>query len=134
MDDDQKKIVKIVVVIVCMILAAVLSFTLGNFGGGKKGAETDMRYLVCEDPDCGGSTGYDMEQWRALLGTLENPRVSMHTAFTCDKCGEDSAYQGLKCQKCETVFLRDTENSFQDKCPGCGHSESEERLKKRDKE
>ena len=58
-------------------------------------------------------------------------------ALTCEKCGQPSVYKAEKCQNpaCGNVFRSGSvPNDFQDRCPKCKQSATEEIRKARKKE
>jgi phage FluMu protein Com len=63
-----------------------------------------------------------------------DPRaVMMYGAqpLKCPKCGENSVFAAIKCEKCGKVFFPGTvEGQFDDKCTGCGYSKKEEMSKR----
>jgi len=59
--------------------------------------------------------------------------TELHTRdFVCPKCSETSLKQATKCRKCGEIFLSYKEDgSYDDACPKCKYSVSEEARKKR---
>ena len=51
-------------------------------------------------------------------------------AFTCQECGEESAFMAVKCGQCSFVFVQSYDGSqdYPDRCPECDYSATEERV------
>jgi uncharacterized membrane protein YvbJ len=58
--------------------------------------------------------------------------MSLQTpALVCQKCGKESAFRSVKCEKCGNIFLWGNPNDFNDRCPKFGYSEEEAKRKAR---
>ena len=129
MDEDKKKIVMIVVVVVCLALAGALAIKNFGGGGGTSTVAAGSQVMLCVNPDCGHVFEMTTEERRQIM--RERGRMIRRggpPAFTCPKCGEESAYAAMKCSKCSTVFIADyTSQDFPDRCPECGYSAIEEK-------
>ncbi len=135
MEEGQKKIVMIVVVVVCLALAGALAFR--NFGGGGTTSVTAQgaQPMLCVNPDCGHIFEMSTEERREIMRARgRQMRRGGPSAFTCPQCSEESGYQATKCSKCSSVFIPDyTSGDFADRCPNpdCGYSAIEERKKQK---
>ena len=133
MDESKKNVVMIVIVVVCLALAGAIAVI--NFGGGGEGtsaAAQKPQLMLCVNPDCGNIFEMTMEERRQAM--RERGRMRMRggpPAFTCPKCGEESAYAAIRCPKCSTVFIQDYTSDFPDRCPECGYSAIEEKRKQK---
>lgn len=128
MDESKKKLVMVVVVVVCLALAGAIAVINFGGGGGTSAEAQGPQPLLCVNPDCGHIFEMSIEERREII--RERGRMRRRggpQAFTCPKCGEESAYQANKCTKCSTVFIPDYTGDFVDRCPECGYSAIEER-------
>jgi len=136
MDEDKKKIVMVVIVVACLGLAGAI--VIKNFGGGSSSTSTAAQgpqVMLCVNPDCGHIFELTRDEMR--LQMREKGRMMMGRGgppvFTCPQCGEESAYQAIRCPKCSTVFIADYgTDDFADRCPECGYSAIEEKRKQKD--
>ena len=136
MEDSKKKPIMIGVIVVCIIVAGLITFARRGGGGGGIDAIPDdkMTWVKCSNPDC--KAEYEMSE-KAYFKAMEerfNPMARTSPPLTCEKCGKDSVYRAVKCANpaCGVVFFRDSvPNDHFDRCPECGQSETEEIRKKR---
>ncbi len=131
MDETKKRyiiIVIIVIIVVCACLAvlfSVKSLLGGDEGGIGSISASDKIWIKCENPKC--KAVYETSK-RGFLQKLKDiayskPRVR---APACEKCGENTAYEAVKCQKCGFVFRSGSIRfDFSDRCLECGYSETE---------
>jgi predicted RNA-binding Zn-ribbon protein involved in translation (DUF1610 family) len=129
MEDSKKKPIMIGIVVACIIAAVVITImtSSGGSGSGIASIESGLNtWVKCSNPDCGHE--YQMEK-RKYLETIQEQRkgsASLMQALECPKCGEQSVYEAVKCEKCELIFFPGTvRGDFTDRCPECGHSETE---------
>jgi len=131
----MKNTVYAVVIAVC-ILGAVVVFIARRGGGGSSVndiAESQMIWVKCTK--C--NQGYEMGE-RQYYKELEekskaNPSpIPMAMPLTCQKCGKDGIVRAFKCEKCGEVFRAGAvPNDFEDRCPKCKNSATEEKRKAR---
>jgi rubredoxin len=131
MVEDKKKVVMIVIVVVCLGLAAVIAKI--NLGGGSNapGIPTGPLAMLCVNPDCGHMYEMTKEEQREQMSAKGRDAMRRRRgprSFICPQCSAESVYQAKKCTKCETVFIPDLgSGDFSDRCPECGYSAIEER-------
>jgi len=137
----MKNTIYIIVIVVCFLLAAVIAYKyIINPGGGGGGLEDipadEMTWVKCTNPDCkaeyqmGLREYYKQVKERASL----NPLAMAATTLICEKCGEPSVLQAVKCGNpdCGIIFVRGSvPGDHDDRCPKCKYSETEEIRKKR---
>ena len=135
MEDSKKKPIMIGVIVVCIIVAGLITFARRGGGGGIDAIPDDkMTWVKCSNKDCNAE--YEMSE-KAYFKAMEerfNPMARTSPPLTCEKCGKDSVYRAVKCANpaCGAVFFRDSvPNDHFDRCPECGQSETEEIRKKR---
>jgi hypothetical protein len=137
MEDSKKKPVMIGVIVVCLVIAAWVTFARrGGVGSGIKGIpEGKMTWVKCNNPSCKAEYEMGEKQYYKAMEERFNPMSRSQPALTCEKCGKDSAYQAFKCANpsCGAVFIRGVagQNDFNDRCPKCKQSETEEIRRKR---
>jgi hypothetical protein len=136
MEAGTKKIVMVTIIIVCLVAAAVIA--LVGRTGRQTGYETidpkEMMWVKCANPDCGAE--YEMskqEYHKTAQEKINLADLFQKPALVCNECGEESIYKAFKCPKCGKVSFwggagRD---DFQDRCPECGYSETEDVRKSR---
>jgi DNA-directed RNA polymerase subunit RPC12/RpoP len=113
------------VIAVC-ILGAVLVFLHRGSGSDK----TPDQQILVKCMKCNQS--YEMSQKQFYKEMEEKARASkspmMRTMpLTCQKCGQDGIRKAFKCGNCgEVFFANSVPNDFDDRCPKCKHSATED--------
>jgi len=133
MEDSKKKPIMIGVVVVCLILAAVITFATrsGNSGGIDTLKRGTMFWVKCSNPDCEYTWQMDRKDYFQYLRDHQDPMSMAAPAIVCPECGEESAYRAEKCGQCGLVFERGSvPHDFADRCPECGFSNVEDMRKK----
>jgi len=134
MEDSKKKPIMIAVIVVCLVLAGIITYATRSKkeGGGIESLKRgQMTWLKCRNPDCGHEYQMDLKDCLIYIKEHQDP-MSMETpAIVCPECGEESVYRAEKCEKCGLVFERGSvPNDFVDRCPECKYSKTEEGRKK----
>lgn len=131
MEENVKKTVLIVVVVVCIAAAGIITYlrTSGGPGGGS-----GKMWVKCNNPKCGVDYEISIKEYdnfvRSTPGGSRAFAMSGAIPMKCQKCQEPSVFAAIKCEKCGKVFFLGTvEGQYDDKCPGCGFSKSEEMAK-----
>jgi len=132
----MSKNVKIIVSVLCLVLAAgILYFTTFRSEGGGDSGDVQI-WLKCVNPDCNQAYSLTPDEFLEMQhqGGM-NPMMMMpgqSQAFKCKKCGQQSAYMAQKCEKCKEVFIMqmpgpgEANQDFPDRCPKCGYSAIEQ--------
>lgn len=134
MEDSKKKPIMIGVIVACLVLAGIITYTTrsGETGGIeslKRGQE--MFLIMCRNPGCEHEHQMDMKDFFVYMKEHQDPMAMTTPAIVCPECGEESGYRAVKCEKCGLVFERGTvRNDFVDRCPECKYSATEEARKK----
>jgi hypothetical protein len=94
-----------------------------------------MTWMKCRDPEC--QVQYQMglrEHLNYLQEYLkEHPNSPVAPGFVCERCGRQTAYRAMKCEKCDHFFQTGwNTGDFFDRCPGCKFSPVGERRKQRE--
>ena len=137
MEDSKKKPIMIGVIVVCIIVAGLITFA--RRGGGSGGIDSipddKMTWVKCNNPKCKAEYEMSEKQYHKEVRGRFNPLARTPTPLTCEKCGKDSLFQAFKCANpsCGFVFIRGIagQNDHSDRCPECGQSKTEEIRKKR---
>jgi hypothetical protein len=137
MEDNKKKPIMIGVIVVCIVVAGLMTFArLGGEGVGIDTIPDDkMTWVKCANPSCGAE--YQMSEKKYIKAMQErfdlNPSERIQ-GLTCNKCGKNSLFQAYKCANpsCGHVFIRGiADPEIPDRCPKCKQSETEQIRKKR---
>lgn len=143
MDDDKKKLIKIIAIAACLVLAIGITVITNSGGGGGSSYDPKAQVtLMCTNEDCGEIFDVTNEEYRDMVRTsMEDEGSGMMMpgmgpmAVECPECGEKSAMKAEVCEKCEEVFIIDytTIDDYPDRCPNpdCEYSRMEERRKKK---
>jgi hypothetical protein len=134
MEDSRKKPIMIGVIVVCLIVAGLITFAKRS--GSKSGIDSipdeKMTWVKCNNPSCKAEYQMSEKEYFKQMEGRFNPMARTTPALTCKECGKDSLYRAIKCPYCGTVFFRDSvPNDLFDRCPKCGKSATEESRKKR---
>ncbi|MBN1507719.1 MAG: hypothetical protein JW955_12785 [Sedimentisphaerales bacterium] len=133
----MKNVIYAVVIVAC-ILIAVLVFVKTRSGGGGSGidslSDTEMFWVKCKS--C--NAAYEISQKEYYAAINEKAQAGGATAMmftpplTCKKCGKNMVFKAEKCPNCgEIFFTGSVPNDFQDRCPKCKHSKTEDSRKAR---
>ena len=93
-----------------------------------------MTWVKCLNDRCHAEYQIGLRGYVKYIEANFNPMSPHAPTLTCEKCGEQSIFRAQKCTNstCGEVFIRDAfPKDFPDRCPECGHSETEEIRSKR---
>ncbi|MBL7189068.1 MAG: hypothetical protein ISS70_22300 [Phycisphaerae bacterium] len=138
MEDSKKKPVMIGVIVVCLGVAALVTYMRSGDDSGIGGiSANEMRWVKCNNPAC--KAEYEMgtrKYYEDLTANMNpNPMATSATALTCKECNKRSLYGAIKCANpdCGIVFIEGISgpDDHPDRCPDCGKSETQESRKRR---
>jgi len=124
---DKKKLIMIAVIVVCLGLAAAITFTKSS---DKSGIETidssKVMWVKCNNPSCGAEYQMPAREYYEEMKKFKNPMEV--PALICKKCKQESVYQADKCKNCGKLFFRSRPKpgELPDRCTYCGHSAIED--------
>ncbi len=129
MEDRQKNVVKIIVAVICILIAAFVLFKTFFGGGGLESVQGET-WMKCVNPDCEAEFQISEKEYINFVNENIDPEAETIPPMQCPQCNEKSAYRATKCEKCGTVFIqRPQPDGFSDRCPNCGYSKIEDLYK-----
>ena len=137
MEESKKKPIMIGVIIVCLAVAGIITYSRSGGGDSIDSIpDEEMVWVKCNNPAC--KAEYQMSKKAYYKNIAEIANVMSPTAppLVCEKCGENSVFLAEKCPKCGVVFFSNAAgpNDFSDRCPECGFSATEDSRERRKKE
>ncbi len=120
------------IIALCLIVAAVVVFATRSSGPGgiDSLSDTAQVWVVCTACNASYQMGEKefYTQLRDRTAQLANPMA--RALLTCQKCGKDRVVKAVKCDKCGEIFPEGiVSNDFDDRCPKCKFSATEEKRK-----
>ena len=135
MDEDKKKRVMLVIIVVCMSIVAIMTIARMRKPDKDKIPEFEgqVEWVLCRNTACGTNYSIPMKNFHEQLQKIREPGSPVLPPLVCEKCGEGSIYRAVKCVKCELVFepgsiyqIHGDPRDYSDRCPKCNHSKREE--------
>jgi hypothetical protein len=120
----------IAVIVVCLVAAGAVFWGTKSGGGGSIDdiSESEMTWVICMNKSCNATYEMSLKEYYKFVTANATP-MGPPPALTCKECGEPSVYKAEKCQNaaCGIVFRSGSvPNDFEDRCPKCGQSATEE--------
>jgi len=137
MEESKKKPIMIIVIVVCLVAAGAIFWGTGGGGGGGIDSipEGRMIWVKCNNPSCNAEYQMSEKAYYKYIKEHPNPNPMMPTALVCEKCGEPSIFEAVKCANpdCGIVFFKGSSGpgDHADRCPKCKQSETEESRNRR---
>ncbi len=129
MEESKKKLVMILVIVVCLGVAGAVYFGgSGGDGGIDDISDDEMTWVICRNKSCNAEYEMGRKEYFKFVSANANP-MGPPPALTCETCGEPSIYEAEKCQNeaCGAVFRKGSvPNDHADRCPKCKQSATEE--------
>ncbi len=137
MEESKKKPIMIGVIIVCIAVAGIITYSrYSGSGGGVDGIpEGEMIWVKCNNPNCKAEYQMSARAYHKYMLENANPMAPTAPPLICKECGEPSAYRAEKCENpdCGIVFIQGSSGpgDFADRCPKCGQSATEKSRNRR---
>jgi len=130
MDEAKRKPIMIGIIVVCLGVAAYITF---RSGGGVKPIEEVPEdatiTMKCVNIKCNAVFEMSLREYRDFQ--KEHIEKETTPGVTCQSCGKPSAFEAMICSKCGHVFMsgESGRGDFPDRCPKCKYSAREEAQK-----
>ena len=130
MDEEKKKYAMIGLIVVCIALAAGITYV--NMGGSGGTGKPRPVAMLCDS--CEATYELTSEEFKQAIrdtGAGQNPMMMRGPmVLPCKKCGEIAAYRATTCPECNEIFVTGDagDEKYPDKCPACGYSAVEQRV------
>lgn len=131
MNEKRKKIIMIIVIILCLSLAGTVAVLSSKTSDKLRDVRGELTWLKCSNKNCLYEYEMDKAQYYQFLEDNKKADNPFYTPpLICPKCSEQSCYKAFKCDQCGKVsFENSVPNDFADRCPHCGHSRTEAKIK-----
>ncbi|HIJ72277.1 MAG TPA: hypothetical protein HPP87_13125 [Planctomycetes bacterium] len=132
MEERKKKTILIAVIVACLALAGIITYATYPRQGGIPGHFSEqMTWVKCANPDCNQAYQITKKEYFEYIDENADPRSPATPPLICNQCGLPSVYRAFKCENenCGTVSFYGSGSKpgdFQDRCPKCGHSNTQE--------
>jgi hypothetical protein len=134
--EPKKKMFLLIASITCLVAAAIV-LTLYLWPKDTcEGLEGQSFWIMCRNPNCNATWQMNAKAFLEYQKKYSNPQDPIHPALAaCPKCNEKTGDIAIKCPKCDTVFFEGSvpDASYQDRCPNCNFSKSEEQINEKNK-
>lgn len=106
MEQSRKKLIMISVIVVCVALAAAITYRTchGRSGTLDDIPESEMIWVKGANKNCGAEYQMSKKEYFKDIEEHMDPMVMTAPPLICKKCGEPSIYRAEKCEKCGKVF------------------------------
>jgi hypothetical protein len=137
MEESKKKPIMIGVIIACIAVAGIITYSRRSGGGGGIDSISDeeMTWVKCNNPNCKAEYQMGLKAYFKYMDEHGNPVAPTTPPLICKECGEPSAYRAEKCENpdCGIVFIQGISGPGEpaDRCPKCKQSAMEESRKRR---
>jgi len=126
---SMKNTIYVIVIVVCLILAATIYWFTRGSGGPSSVEDIDpskMIWVKCNNPSCKAEYQISEREYYKYLEEHTDPMAMGAPALVCKKCGKKSVFRAVKCPKCGLVFFwGSVPADFADRCPECKFSQME---------
>jgi PHP family Zn ribbon phosphoesterase len=130
-----KNKIAIILAVCGLILAGAITFAMrSNVYSSIPELKGHIILLKCSDPNCAFVSEMPAREYYVSVVQEQKRTNSMtNSGLTCKKCGKNTAFRAIKCEKCGNIFFFDSAKfgDFTDRCPKCGFSKKEQDRSKR---
>jgi len=133
----SKNAVYIIIIVVCLLVAGFVTYKYvfsDSSGGLSSIPEGQMVWVKCNNPACKAEYQMSKRKYHEEVEKRFNPLVQTTSPITCEKCGQESLYEAIKCSnpECGIIFFKGVvRGDIEDRCPKCKHSAIEDSRKAR---
>ena len=130
---DKKKIILIALACCLLLVAGIIWVARSENLTGIPDLKGKMTWVKCSNTDCGISYEMSLQDYYRLVDKKQREAgIGSVLPIACKKCGKESIFEAVKCEKCQAVFFFVFGNveDYADRCPECGFSKSEDERKK----
>lgn len=133
MEHGKKKIIMIIVFVVCLVAAGIITYKSQQNSRDISSIDAEAKiWMSCRNPDCQDKWEMNRREYFDYLLEKRPEYGIIIPPVTCPKCGEESGYRAIQCPNCKAVYEENSvPNDLPDRCPECKYSEIEERRKAR---
>lgn len=137
MEESNKKPIMIGVIVVCIAVAGIITYSRRSGGGGgiDSISEGEMTWVKCNNPNCKVEYQMGLKAYHEYIREHADVMAMTTPPLICKECGEPSVYGAEKCENpdCGIVFIQGSSgpDTFADRCPKCKQSATEESRKRR---
>ncbi|NQT02026.1 MAG: hypothetical protein HQ580_08390 [Planctomycetes bacterium] len=138
MEESKKKPVMMGIILVCLAVAGIITYSRHSGGGGDIDSISDAEktWMICLNNECKAESQMGLKAYFKFVKADGSP-MGPAPAMTCKECGEPSVFRAVKCQNeaCGIVFkMNSVPNDHADRCPKCMQSAIEESRNARKRE
>lgn len=131
----SKNAIYLIVIVVCLLVAGFVTYKYvfaGSSGGLSSIPEDELVWVKCNNPACKAEYQMNKRKFFEEVEKRFNPLVQTTPPLVCEKCGQESLYEAVKCANCGNIFFKGVvHGDIEDRCPECGHSAIEDSRKAR---
>ena len=121
MEDSKKKPLMLIIIGVCLSVAAIMFFFTRSQKAKIPGFEGETVALMCSNPDCQATHEMDKHEYYKYVQKNRNPLSLSAPPIVCKECGEESVLKAFNCEECDVVFLPyAAQGDLPGICPECG--------------
>jgi len=137
MEESKKKPIMIGVIVVCLAVAGIITYSRrsGSGDGIDSISDDEMIWAKCNNPACKAEYETSAKGYFKYMNEHASPMALTAPPLICKECGEPSVYRAEKCENpdCGIVFIQGSsgQGDFADRCPKCKQSATEESRKRR---
>ncbi len=127
MDSSEIKKIFFCLIVVSLVVIVLFARNKDEAAGIDSIEQGEMVWVKCMNTKCSASYQTNLKEYLKSTHSPGNPVMGMGK---CNDCGQASLIIAKKCPKCNAVFKEGSAcGGYPDKCPECGYSERENRVK-----
>ena len=135
----MKNTIYVVIIVACLLLACFIAYkfifkSAGSGSGIESISSEETTWVKCANKECGAEYQMGLKEYHQTVEASLDPMSMTTPPIVCKECDEPSIYRAEKCESasCGIVFFSGAvRGDYQDRCPECGISATEESRKAR---